>query len=94
MWDDECERAFDSFKQALIHYPILHYPDFELPLLLFIDACDNGLRIVLSLRGPKGERTIAYTSRKLKQNDRNCAVLETEALAIVWGIKYFRQYLF
>ena len=59
LWDDECERTFDSFKQALIHYPILHYPDFELPFLLFTDAYDIRLEIVLAQKGPEGERTIA-----------------------------------
>ena len=94
IWDENCVRTFDMFKQALTQYPILHYPDFNLPFLLMTDACDTGLGIVLAQQGPEGERVIAYASRTIKPNERNYAVIEKEALAIVWGVKYFRHYLY
>ena len=93
-WDSECESAFQEFKVVLTSYPILRYPDFSLPFVLYTDACDTGIGAVLAQNGPDGERTIAYASRSLKPNERNYAVIEKEALAIVWSVKYFRHYLF
>lgn len=94
MWTDECERTFDFFKQALITFPILQYPDFKLSFILYTDACDTGLGVVLAQHGPEGERTLAYASRSLKPNEKNYSVIEKEALAIVWAVKYFRQYIY
>lgn len=94
IWDSNCESAFKTFKEALTSYPILRYPDFSLPFVLYTDACDTGIGAVLAQDGPDGERTIAYASKSLKPNEQNYAVIEKEALAIVWGVKYFRHYLF
>lgn len=40
------------------------------------------------------ERPIAFTSRTLQASERNCAQLEKEALALIFGIKMFHQYIF
>ena len=40
------------------------------------------------------EKTIAYASHSLKTHERKYATIERECLALVWGIKHFRPYLY
>lgn len=94
MWTDECERTFEFFKQPLITFPILQYPDFKLSFILHTDACDTGLGVVLAQHRSEGERTLAYASRSLKPNEKNYSVIEKETQAIVWAVKYFQQYIY
>lgn len=47
VWDENCQAAFDTLKQALTETPILAYPDFTLPLDLYVDASDEGIGMVL-----------------------------------------------
>lgn len=38
-------------------------------------------------------RVVAYASRSLQRNERKWHIGEQEALAIVWCVEYFREYL-
>ncbi len=40
------------------------------------------------------ERPIAFASRTLSGSEKNYAQLEKEALALVYGVKHFHQYLY
>ena len=93
-WDDNVENAFVLLKDSLVKSPILCYPDFTKPFTLLCDASGIGLGIVLTQVTDSGERTIAYASRQLRKHEKNYAVIELEALAIVWGVKTFRHYLY
>lgn len=39
-------------------------------------------------------RPVAYASRPLNNSEKNYPTIQKEMLAVVWGIKYFRPYLF
>jgi hypothetical protein len=94
-WTSECQHAFEFLKNALITAPILSYPDFEKPFILYTDASYNGLGAILGQLDEKGkEHVIAYASRSLDKAENNYAPTEIECLAAVWGMKYFRPYLY
>jgi hypothetical protein len=93
-WKKEQQEAFDYLKEALTKAPILGYPDFTEPFIIFTDASKIGLGAILSQRKKDGkEYVIAYASRSLNQAEKNYSVTEQECLAVIWAIKYFQHYL-
>ena len=94
IWNDKTENAFITLKTLLTTEPLLQYPDFTRPFVLTTDASNDAIGAVLS-QGPIGkDLPIAYASRTLNNAERNYPTVEKELLAIVWGCKYFRQYLY
>jgi len=91
-WTDDCQKAFDTLKQRLMTGPVLALPENEGTYLLDTDASDSGLGAVLSQIQP-GERVIAYASRTLSAPERKYETTRKELLAVVYGLKRFRQYL-
>ena len=81
-------------RNALLSSPVLAYPNFKERFTLYTDASNTGLGAVLSQNINGVEKTIAFASRSLKGHERKYATIERECLALVWGIKYFRTYLY
>lgn len=61
--------------------------------ILDTDASNTGIASILSQIQNGTERVIAYSSRILSQSERNYSVTKRELLAIVYGLKQYRQYL-
>lgn len=95
IWTEECQKSFDYLKNALINPPILQYPNFSKQFILTVDASKQGIGAVLSQLTDDGDDLpIAYASSGFSQADRNKAPIYQELLAIYFGIKHFRPYLF
>ena len=94
VWDENCQIAFDTLKQALTEAPILAYPDFTLPFDLYVDASVEGIGMVLGQRQEGKEGVLAYAGRSLNTAKRNYSVTEHKGLAVVDGIKHFQSYLY
>jgi len=93
IWGDACQNAFEKLKYLLTTEPILEYPDFTKEFVLTTDASNFALGCVLS-QGKVGEdKPITYASRVLNKSEINYSTIEKECLGIVFGIKYFRPYL-
>ena len=95
VWDDACQEAFTQAKKALTSSSVLAHYDPTLPLTLAADASAYGLGAVISHTYPDGtEHPVAFASRTLTSSERNYAQIEKEALALVFGVKKFHQYLY
>ena len=92
-WTQSCADAFDKLKRALVSAPILAYPDFKQPFLLFVDASSTGIRFTLAQNQNGKEVVIAYNGRGLNRAEQNYCTTEREALALIEAIKKFQPYL-
>lgn len=81
-------------KSLLSHKDCLVPFDINKPVILACDASETELGAVLSLECGRGiEKPVAYASRKLSDTESRYASIDREALAIVYGVKKFRQYI-
>ena len=88
----EIQQSVDILKQQLCQYPILQFPNFNEPFFLETDASDIHIAAILMQLQQENKVIISCASRTLTNAEKNYGVVEREALAIVYGIKYFRPY--
>ena len=93
VWTEKQEIAFNRLKERLITSPVLGMPTDEGTYQLDCDASDVGLGAVLSQKQGASEVVIAYASRALSKPECNYDVTRRELLAIVFGLKTYKQYL-
>ena len=77
----------------MVSAPILAYPNFREPFLLFVYASSTGIGFTLAQIQHGKEVVIAYNGRGLNRAEQNYSTTEREALALVEGIKKFQPYL-
>ena len=85
--------AFESAKQQLVSPPLLIHFNPEKPLVLSCDASPYGISAVLSHAVDGSEQPVAFASKTLAKAEQNYLQLDKEALAIIFGIKRFHEYL-
>ena len=94
-WGPDQERAFAESKELLMSQHVLVHYDPELPVILNCDASPHGVGVVLAHKMADGtEKPIAYASRSLSPAEKNYAQIDREALAMVFGVRKFHQYLY
>ena len=95
VWSKESDRVFQHLKQLLSSKDTLVHYDEALPLVLMTDASDNGVGAVLLYRLSDGvEKPVAFASRTLMDREKRYSVIDKEALAIIFGVTKFYQYLY
>lgn len=92
--DPEYKQCFEICRQLLTNDPILQYPDFTKTFNLTTDASNVAIGAVLSQNTNGADLPVAYASRTLNDSERKLSTIEKELLAVVWGVQYFRPYLF
>ena len=94
-WSTEQEEAFQRAKASLTSDCLLVHYDPTKELVLACDASPYGVGAVLSHRLENGlDKPIAFASRSLAPAEKKYSQLDKEALAIIFGVKRFLQYLF
>ena len=89
------QSAFEKVKALLQSSDLLVHYDPEKEIILAADASPLGVGAVLShLMEDGSERPIAYASRSLSVTERKYSQLDKEALAIVFAVKHFHQYVY
>ena len=90
IWNENCQKSFETLKEKLTTAPILIYPDFTKLFLLYTDTSYQDLGAVLAQLDEEGHKhVIAYASCSFVGAEYNYSATEIECLALIWAIKYF-----
>uniref|UniRef100_A0A8R1DX66 RNA-directed DNA polymerase n=1 Tax=Caenorhabditis japonica TaxID=281687 RepID=A0A8R1DX66_CAEJA len=94
IWTDKHQAAFETLKASLLSPPILIGPNLSKPFIIETDESLMAVAGVLLQRNDADQlQAIAFASRKLNKAERNYPPIEAEALAIVFSLQHFRQYI-
>jgi hypothetical protein len=94
IWTKKQQKAFDFLKERLVQAPILTYPDFEQPFVIYTDVSGTELEVILSQICEDGkEHVITYASRSMNKAETNYPITDQECLAVIWAVKHFQYYL-
>ncbi len=94
-WSADCDKAFRRLKENLMQAVKLEHFLPDRTTILAVDASEYGIGAVLSQKDAKGvERPIACVSKTLNVHQKNYSQIEKEALAIVYGVRKFNEYLY
>jgi hypothetical protein len=92
-WTDQCEMAFQELKQKLVQPPILMHFRPGLPIILYTDASNYALGVILSQIQDGKEVVISYNSKSLDERQSKYPTSDKECLAIVYAVQKLRPYL-
>eukprot|EP00731_Ephydatia_muelleri_P019387 Em0012g212a len=94
-WDSTEEAAFRELKKNLCADTVLAHFQSYVPIGISCDASEVGIGAVLFHRYPDGsERPIANVSKTLTETQRRYSQIQKEALAIIFALKKFHQFLY
>jgi hypothetical protein len=89
VWTPKAEAAFSALKHAMTSAPILSLLDFNEQFEIENDACDQGIRIVLSQRG----HHVAFFSKALSSANQKLSTYEKEFRVVLMAVGKWRKYL-
>ena len=82
-WTEVQERAFNDAKQLIAAAPILQYYDLGKPVVLQVDASEEGLGGALLQPNAEGKlQPVAFPSYSLSGTEQHYSKIEKECLAI------------
>ena len=95
-WTLAHHTAFLTLKEAIIHTPILHYPDPAKNYIVYMDASDNVWGAQLSQEHDGTEFPFAFLSHTFIETQRKWSTPEQKAYGVYYAITkwnyYFQEY--
>lgn len=91
-WTEAMRGAFEQLKSVLATPPILTLPTGKGTFVLYTDACNFAVGVVLTEKTGEYERVVAYESKALSKQQMKWPTYDKELWAVVHGIRHFRQY--
>ena len=94
-WKDIHQKAFQDLKDIITNDVTLAFPDFNKPFKLSTDASSTAIGGVLSQTDEVTglDRPITFFSRRLSNTERNYAIMDKEAFALIYGLRYNRTFI-
>ena len=93
VWDARCQDVLDKVKRLLTNSPVLVPVDYSREFLLYVDSFEVGAGASLMQEAADGiEHPVCYYSKKYDRHQRNYAIVEKEALALLLAVKFFDPY--
>ncbi len=84
LWGSKEQETFKELKKILMEAPVLLFPNFDKPFVLYTDVSLKGLGAVLEQEDEnKNLRPVAYASRSLTPAKKNYHMTDLECLAII-----------
>ncbi|CAF1074989.1 unnamed protein product [Brachionus calyciflorus] len=94
-WGNQEQEAFETVKSALMSKPILRQPVLNRKFIIYTDASYHAISAILCQVDNDGnEYVVAYSSRILKNAEIHYGITEKECLAVVFGVKKYRIYVY
>ena len=93
-WTSSHEKSFQEAKRLVCEVVTLVHYDVDKPVRVYCDASSYGVGVCLMHVIGGQEKPIAYASRTLSQAEMKYAQIEREALAIIFAVKKFHQYVY
>ena len=94
IWNEERQQAFDTLKAKFMEAPVLHMPDPTKQFILQTDASKIALGAVLKQYAEDGElHPCGYLSHTLTPAEKNYQVYDRELLAVLTGLRTWRNIL-
>ncbi len=94
LWTPICHSTFIVLKRKLVEAPILVKPNFNKSFILDVDWSIKGVGAILSQKVRRQEQVITYANKGLSPVHYHFHPMEGECYALIWGIMYFKQYLY
>ena len=93
-WTPKIDEDFENLKKEITESPCLAHFDPNKDNYVTTDACNTGLGATLWQKEGEIFRTVAFASRFLTDCERKYAINELELLGALWGLEYFRYYVY